>query len=193
MIAFVVSVETMNRAVRAIGTCERTFAGIESAPTEIGRLLFRLNIEAVMLEYPACRDRRADIPGATAETAYPENYHFCGVPYCQPGEDLIDAFKALQCLLNQCHTAAVVMTPVFDELEQAVWRVGLDIVMDLPEYLAAPFKHLTRNANLHVVRTSAARMLGVSTHPTPNVRAQFRSAWPRLTSATARAHADCGA
>lgn len=67
MSAFIVTGETMARAVQGICAVIETFHGIgtasSDAPGRIGRLLYSMNIEAVTQRYPDCDATPQDLPG----------------------------------------------------------------------------------------------------------------------------------
>jgi hypothetical protein len=141
MSAFVISPETMSRAVRAIcarnsyGQIIPTFAGVDTsaknACTLIGRRLFTLNVEAVMQRYP---DDNA------SEYAYTETFELLtpNNPAMHRGKALIAGYKALGSLAYQCSEGDVPQTDLYRELRTAMGAIAEQIVTNLPEYEAAP-------------------------------------------------------
>jgi hypothetical protein len=145
MSAFVVDTKVMNRVVGVIcagsryGQIVRRFGDIETntsdAPTLIGRLLFSLNIEAVMQRYPDTQDSPENMPGVDGCMAYPGSYRFPGRP---PGKktsnELIDGYKALRCLIYQCSEGDADQSATYKALTDAAADVAHEIVSRTAEY-----------------------------------------------------------
>lgn len=146
MSAFVVSRECMQRV--ALTICHRsrygqvipTFDGIPTnlptAPTEIGRRLFTLNIEAVFQRYPDTQDNPDTLPGdidadgrsvALKEAAA---FRTSAALHVNP----IAGLKAMQCLSYQCDEGNVPETVLYKEREAAIGRIAVHIVEGLPAY-----------------------------------------------------------
>jgi hypothetical protein len=163
MSAFVVSIECMERAVRAIctrdvhGQIVPSFDGImtdgsmmpddTSAPTEIGRRLFALNIEAVQQRYPDTIENSDDLPGpcddegkstALADAAAFKVAQFKYEPREPSLDVLVDGFKAMQCVHYQCAEGDIPeKSALYAELARAIGKVAERIVSRLPAYDAA--------------------------------------------------------
>ena len=149
MSSFVVSEDTMRRAVRAIcsrnwyGQIISTFAGIDTsaptAPTEIGRRLFTLNIEAVYQRYPDTQDT-GELPGEDDSLSMPRTFRAPKPATVQaPMGQLAGDLKALGCLRYQCSEGDVPNAPLFVALAEAIGVLSYDIVSRMPEYERAPW------------------------------------------------------
>ena len=107
-------------------------------PTETGRKLFAMNVEAVTQRYLDCRAKPADLPG-------PKDAHLLPHTYRAPerlsrplaSDELVRCYKAIQCLLYQCAEGDVPEQPLYAELQRAAGEIAGDIVRSLPAYEAA--------------------------------------------------------
>jgi hypothetical protein len=143
MSAFVIDEGTMNRVVRAIchknryGQVIRKFMGIDTserdAPTRIGRLLFTLNIEAVMQRYPDCEEKPGKLPGSYDAPVLPQTYR----AKINPMGTLVDGYKAVRCLIYQCSEGDVDQSECYRALDAAAGEIAHCIVSGLPAYEAA--------------------------------------------------------
>lgn len=124
MSAFIVSEETMHRAVAA-------FIGMKNFPldtgTEIGRLLFTMNCEAFRQRYDG---RHAESMSHSPASTY-EYQHRPSTP--------TELFKALQCLRYQCCEGDVTESALYKDVEAQCGDIAEDIVMDTDSYAAAPW------------------------------------------------------
>jgi len=155
MSAFVVSDETMCRAVRALCSMGEYAAIIErvadiqtrraDSATQIGRELFAMNIAAVQARYPDTRANPAGMPGPVndnGDSIAPElaASFTCVTPQGRlPFEELVSGYKALSCLIYQCSEGDIPETELFKELQRAQAYVGDAIIVQLPQYQAAPW------------------------------------------------------
>jgi len=150
MSAFVVDTETMDKVVRVIcgkgryGQIISKFRGIytdEGDPeVTIGRMLFTLNIEAVMQRYPDCVDKPEELPGEDGCASFPDTYkprHISYAPLSR--EEMIGGYKALRCLIYQCSEGDVPESKTLVALEEASNVIAHELVSSLPEYEAAPW------------------------------------------------------
>jgi hypothetical protein len=144
MSAFVINTDTMHRCVRGIlaksqyGQVIRHFMDIDTsandAGTQIGRLLFTLNIEAVQQRYPGTLDNPHNMPGPIDEdgnsTALSEAETYCYCPSTKPQtrKVLVDSFKALECLEYQCSEVDVPERPDYAALQKASGLLAAHIV-----------------------------------------------------------------
>jgi hypothetical protein len=138
MSAFQVSPECMDNVIRAICApayyreVGRTFGGfvVEQSKSwdQIGRALFAMNNEAICQRYPRMRDTIHDF----------QDYSFKDIPYMQTRADLVECYKAAQCLRYQCAEGDVPETnPLFEELGKVILELQERIVAELDEYKAA--------------------------------------------------------
>src|SRR5258708_6081482 len=132
MSAFMVNTNVMAKAVTAILLNLDMFDGkstsrtaLLAAPTDaqkeagtkIGRKLFLMNRRALRARYGG-----ADI--RLAEFVF-ENW---------AGATPVEQFKAIHCLLYQCHEGKVHESRLYNELNHAAGELAQRIVQDLPEY-----------------------------------------------------------
>jgi hypothetical protein len=90
----------------------------KEAGTKIGRKLFLMNRRALRARYGCGGDTRlADFVFDRWADATP-----------------VEQFKAMSCLLYQCHEGKVHHSRLYDELNRAVGELAQRIVQDLPEY-----------------------------------------------------------
>lgn len=139
MSAFVVSEETMTRAVRGLlalhyghpitAEIGRIKTDSRDAGSLIGRALFALNAEAVAQRY----DEEPDED--TADLS--RNFVYLARLVPQTIAQLVDSFKALQCLAYQCREGHCDKTPLYSELQQAIAALAVVIVGKLPNYSTA--------------------------------------------------------
>jgi hypothetical protein len=110
-------------------------------PTETGRLLYAMNVEAVTQRYPDCRENPENLPGpARGAALLPVSYQAprrLGRPIGHA--EKVKAYKAISSLLYQCSEGNVPESPLFAELQRAAGDIAGDIVRRLPEYDAAPW------------------------------------------------------
>jgi len=133
MSAFMVNTNVMAKVVTAILLNLDTFDGestcrvaLLAAPTDaqkeagskIGKRLFLLNRRALRARY-RCSDH----------LGVPE-FVFERWAAATPGQQ----FKAMSCLLYQCHEGKVHESRLYDELNHAAGELAQRIVQDLPEY-----------------------------------------------------------
>ena len=133
MSAFMVNTNVMAKAVTAILLNLDMFDGestsraaLLAAPTDaqkeagtnIGRKLFLMNRRALRARY-GCGDH----------LCVPE-FVFERWADATPGQQ----FKAMSCLLYQCHEGKVHESRLYDELNRAAGELAQRIVQDLPEY-----------------------------------------------------------
>ena len=122
MSAFIVSPETMNRAVLALeqSCCPPVLNNQENlTKTDIGILLYDLNEVAVNERY--CDDQQA-----------PE-YNYRPPRKSHP----VVLYKALQCLVYQCTESDVPRTELYQYLQLVLNSLARDIIQDLPSYREA--------------------------------------------------------
>jgi hypothetical protein len=143
MSAFVVDPETMDRCVRAICFGKgayghphvNRFAGIDTtqtdAPTNIGRLLYTMNCEAVSQRY-----REEPSTFGTDYIAFQASPNRLRP---QTLADKVADLKSLQCLEYQCSEGDVMNNALFAELRSAIGAIAAGILSTLPEYEAAPW------------------------------------------------------
>jgi hypothetical protein len=133
MSAFIVNTNVMAKVLTAIllnldqfdgeSTCRVALLASptdaqKEAGTKIGRKLFLLNRRAIRARY-RCSDHRR-VPEFVFERwadATP-----------------VQQFKAMSCLLYQCHEGKVHESRLYDELTRAAGELAQRIVQDLPEY-----------------------------------------------------------
>jgi hypothetical protein len=90
----------------------------KEAGTKIGRKLFLMNRRALRARYGCGGDTRlADFVFDRWADATP-----------------VEQFKAMSCLLYQCHEGKVHESRLYDELNRAAGELAQRIVQDLPEY-----------------------------------------------------------
>ena len=133
MSAFMVNANVMAKVVTAILLNFDTFDGestargpLLAAPTDaqketgtkIGRKLFLMNRRALRARY-----------GCSDHLRVPE-FVFEKWADATP----VEQFKAMSCLLYQCHEGKVHETQLYDELNHAAGELAQRIVQDLPEY-----------------------------------------------------------
>jgi len=133
MSAFMVNTNVMAKVVTAILLNFDTFDGrstargaLLTAPTDaqkeagtnIGKRLFLLNRSALRARY-GCGDH----------LRVPE-FVFDRWADATP----VQQFKAMSCLLYQCHEGKVHESPLYDELNHAAGELAQRIVQDLPDY-----------------------------------------------------------
>ena len=107
-------------------------------PTEVGRALYAMNVEAVMQRYPDCRANPADLPGEHGAHLLPTTYQAPRLPRHPLGTtEMIGAYKAMRCLLYQCAEGDVPDSPLYTELRLAAGELAAEIVHGLPAYDAA--------------------------------------------------------
>jgi hypothetical protein len=135
MSAFVVNRETISHAVFGLNLVGMPRPG---SSTDLGQQLLTMNIEAVRQRY--------DDEAVANEDARRYTYNKpVEVPGCSPE---IAAWKALECLLYQCHEGNVPKRPLFKALQQYAEKLGEQILAkhprvkslwDLPETKNAPW------------------------------------------------------
>jgi hypothetical protein len=133
MSAFMVNTNVMTKVVTAILLNLDTFDGLSTcrvkllaSPTEeqkqagtrIGRRLFLMNRKAIRARY-----------GCGEHLRVPE-FAFENWADATP----VGQFKAIHCLLYQCHEGKVHESRLYDELTRAAGELAQRIVQDLPEY-----------------------------------------------------------
>jgi hypothetical protein len=133
MSAFMINTDVMAKVVTAILLNFDTFDGgstargaLLAAPTDaqkeagtkIGKKLFLLNRRALRARY-----------GRGDHLRVPE-FVFERWADARP----VEQFKALHCLLYQCHEGKVHESRLYDELNRAAGELAQRIVEDLPEY-----------------------------------------------------------
>lgn len=114
MSAFVVSAETLNRAVTLF---DRNSSKSCEQLDEFGQRLWDMNAQAVAARYP---DRAQESPG-------PFKY---ALRHCKP----VVALKALHCLIYQCSEGDVPELALYHQLRDRERHVMREIVDELPEY-----------------------------------------------------------
>jgi hypothetical protein len=128
MSAFIVSDETMQRAVEGIRLSGMSdFLGYftDTQGEEIGQILFDLNAEAVHQRYPQ------------HEPKFPV-YRHCFPP--RSGRRAkIEGYKALCCVRYQCSEGDLPRRPEYQALCEVIALLAAEIVSELPEYQAAPW------------------------------------------------------
>lgn len=145
MSAFVVGETTMTNAVRAIvcsGQIRRfgEFLIDETyAARDIGRALYRMNIDAVMERYPDCRDDLANMPGWEGCHLMPETFDFMHYLRPMPLDDLVMCVKALQCVRYQCGEGDIVNRPLYVAMGETYAVLCQYVVSALPAYQRAPW------------------------------------------------------
>jgi hypothetical protein len=132
MSAFMVNTNVMAKVVTAILLNFDTFDGkcmargaLLAAPTDaqkeagtiIGKKLFILNRRALRARYGCSTLRLPEFVFEKWADARP-----------------VEQFKAIHCLLYQCHEGKVHETRLYDELNHAAGELAQRIVQDLPEY-----------------------------------------------------------
>jgi len=132
MSAFMVNTNVMSKVVTAILLNFDTFDGrstargtLLAAPTDaqkeagtkIGRKLFLLNRRALGVRYGCSTLRLPEFVFERWADATP-----------------VQQFKAMSCLLYQCHEGKVDESRLYDELNHAAGELAQRIVQDLPEY-----------------------------------------------------------
>jgi hypothetical protein len=132
MSAFIVNTNVMAKVLTAILLNLDTFDGestargaLLAAPTEaqkeagtkIGRKLFFMNRRALRARYGGADIRLAEFVFENWAEATP-----------------VEQFKAIDCLLYQCHEGKVSESRLYDELNRAAGELAQRIVQDLPEY-----------------------------------------------------------
>src|SRR6476646_2253319 len=132
MSAFMVNTNVMSKVVTAILLNFDTFDGrstargtLLAAPTDaqkeagtkIGRKLFLLNRRALGVRYGCSTLRLPEFVFERWADATP-----------------VQQFKAMSCLLYQCHEGKVHESRLYDELNHAAGELAQRIVQDLPEY-----------------------------------------------------------
>ena len=132
MSAFMVNTNVMAKVVTAILLNFDTFDGrstargtLLAAPTDaqkeagtkIGRKLFLLNRRALGVRYGCSTLRLPEFVFERWADATP-----------------VQQFKAMSCLLYQCHEGKVHESRLYDELNHAADELAQRIVQDLPEY-----------------------------------------------------------
>lgn len=153
MSAFVIDAEHMSRVLLGIfsrDTCGQNvpqfFGRYTSAgdrlswdPTELGRLLFRLNIDAVTQRYPDCRDAPDNLPGPAGAGDLADTFRFAraNVGRQLTTEQLVGCYKAMRSLLYQCSEGNAPEQPLYQELERAAGDIADAIVRRLPAYQTA--------------------------------------------------------
>ena len=133
MSAFMVNTNVMSKVVTAIllnfdtfdgeSTCRQTLLAAptdaqKEAGTKIGKRLFLLNRRALHARY-----------GCSTHLGVPE-FVFEKWANATP----VQQFKAMSCLLYQCHEGKVHESRLYDELSHAAGELAQRIVQDLPEY-----------------------------------------------------------
>ena len=134
MSAFMVNTNVMAKVVTAIllnldqfdgeSTCRVALLASptdaqKEAGTKIGRKLFLMNRRALRARY-GCGDASAPVP----------EFVFERWADAKP----VEQFKAMSCLLYQCHEGKVHESRLYDELNRAAGELAQRIVQDLPEY-----------------------------------------------------------
>ena len=154
MSAFVIDTTAMHSVIRGVfgrsrcGQIVPQFDGAYTAagdrrsvePSDIGRKLFALNVEAVMQRYPDCRENPNDLPG-------PHDVHLLADSYQAPPNlarpmdraGMVASYKAVRSLLYQCSEGDVPDRPLFSELQRAAGEIAGEIVRSLPDYDKAPW------------------------------------------------------
>ena len=133
MSAFMVNTNVMAKIVTAIllnldqfdgeSTCRVALLASptdaqKEAGTKIGRKLFLMNRRALRARYGCGGDTRlADFVFDRWADATP-----------------VEQFRAMSCLLYQCHEGKAHESRLYDELNRAVGELAQRIVQDLPEY-----------------------------------------------------------
>ena len=90
-------------------------------PTEIGKAMYSLNIDAVGARYGG--RKRGDLPGSQGEYYYE----------LTPCND-IQAYKSLRCWIYQCSEGDVPERPLYKAFEQIGTFIAEKIVNNLPQY-----------------------------------------------------------
>jgi hypothetical protein len=151
MSAFVIDTATMHRVIRGLfgrnrwGQLVARFDGeytmpgerVSADPTAVGRKLFAMNVDAVRQRYPS--DTPDELPGPCDGHALPDDYTAPSRGLGRPmtTADMVDAYKAINCLLYQCSEGNVPDSPLYLELERAAGELAGAIVRGMPEYEAA--------------------------------------------------------
>jgi hypothetical protein len=137
----------MDRAVKAIlytpAGGSRVITQFATFPTDrtnagrdIGRALFKMNIEAVMQRYPDCRADPSHLPGWDGCQTMPETYDFNDWRPMTVA-DLTGCLEALHCLRYQCSEGNVPETDLFAALQSACTLLAETIIETLPNYTRA--------------------------------------------------------
>jgi hypothetical protein len=132
MSAFMINTNVMTKVVTAILLNLDKFDGestsrtaLLAAPTDaqkeagtkIGRKLFLMNRRALRARYGGTDIRLVEFVFENWADATP-----------------VEQFKAIHCLLYQCHEGKVHESRLYDELNHAAGELAQQIVQDLPEY-----------------------------------------------------------
>jgi hypothetical protein len=152
MSAFVIDAGAMDQVIRALfgrtryGQIVPRFDGAFTAPghpgsadpTETGRKLFTMNVEAVTQRYLDCRANPKDLPGPAGAHLLPTAYR-APERLARPLDQatMVACYKAIKSLLYQCSEGDMPDSPLYGELERAAGQIAGDIVRDLPAYQAA--------------------------------------------------------
>jgi len=134
MSAFIVSKQTMDRAVFAMqsGDVYETSKGENESPTELGRMLYRLNAAAVGERYN--ENQWAEMPGPMDISDIHELY----VHSIPLNETQLGKLKALQCLSYQCNEGDVVTTSsLFKRIERRIADITYNVISNMPGYVRA--------------------------------------------------------
>ena len=145
MSAYVVDIETMHKVVRlaAKGGFCRNLAGYSTESgtvrnlDNIGRALFKMNIDAVTQRYPDCVANPENLPGWTGCEEMPTTYRFNDKYQPMTRKEIISAYKAACCLSYQCSEGNIPETVLFRELTTLCTDAAMNIVSNMPEYEAA--------------------------------------------------------
>lgn len=119
MSAFVVTHETMNRAVFAM--THRDYGTMVAAEDcdSLGDRMFALNVQAVNARY-------------SEQAGHEETFRYHGKQYSK-----FVALKSLDCLIYQCSEGDVPKLDLYQQMVRRRDEMCREIVMDLPEYKAA--------------------------------------------------------
>jgi hypothetical protein len=128
MSAFLVSNETMQRAVEAIFVAEAGYGDVvevnPKAATELGQQLFEINQAALAARY-----------GDNDEPPKFVGKGFTARIKAGPAQVLnVQRLKSLQCLTYQCAEGDVPETALFKRAEAAEGKLAQKIVAQTPEY-----------------------------------------------------------
>lgn len=123
--SFIVKEKTINKIISYIDHYHICPFSTDSVQTPwmkpLGKGMHQLNVSAFNVCYP---NNRAD---SSVE------YSFS----CESPPSAVEAYKLLQCFLDQCHEGNIPKATLYQDLEHALTRIASTIITEMPEYQEA--------------------------------------------------------
>ncbi len=108
------------------------------SPSEFGKTLYLMNLNAVEQRYPDCINNRSNIPGQCDKDGNHLPYAYKTVSISMmPGAIVL--YKSIGCYLYQCSEGDVDELPLYKALSDYVSAIACHIVERSPEYEKAPW------------------------------------------------------